>query len=191
MAPSRQLRRTCGARAHAVSVHPTRERDQGGPDLRINMAAVVEPDVDGDGFGDETQDGCPTDASTQGPCPQPSAPPPPRDTTPPTVSATTRGTKLSKAGALSFFMTASEAATGTASGTINLTGAAKVVRFKRTKVRFAAGKLTRVRLKLSKKNAKAARKALRRHPLRAKVRVTVTDAAGNRRVKKLTLGLKR
>jgi hypothetical protein len=37
----------------------------------LNVAAVVEPDSDGDGFGDETQDGCPTDASTQGGCPPP------------------------------------------------------------------------------------------------------------------------
>jgi hypothetical protein len=31
--------------------------------------AVVEPDADHDGYGDETQDQCPTDGSTQGPCP--------------------------------------------------------------------------------------------------------------------------
>ena len=31
--------------------------------------ADIEPDADGDGYGDETQDGCPADASTQGPCP--------------------------------------------------------------------------------------------------------------------------
>ena len=30
--------------------------------------ADIEPDADGDGFGDETQDQCPTDASSQGPC---------------------------------------------------------------------------------------------------------------------------
>jgi hypothetical protein len=33
------------------------------------VAAVVEPDADGDGFGDETQDPCPTQPATQGPCP--------------------------------------------------------------------------------------------------------------------------
>jgi hypothetical protein len=36
---------------------------------RLNVAATVEPDADGDGFGDETQDQCPSDASTQGTCP--------------------------------------------------------------------------------------------------------------------------
>ena len=37
--------------------------------LRADVSASVEPDADRDGFGDETQDGCPTDASTQGACP--------------------------------------------------------------------------------------------------------------------------
>src|SRR5262249_55804628 len=84
---------------------------KGVPMERINMAAVVEPDADGDGFGDETQDGCPTNASIQTACPQP---PPPPDRTAPTVSATAAGAKFSKAGSLSFFMTASETSTGSA-----------------------------------------------------------------------------
>jgi len=32
------------------------------------VAASIEPDADKDGFGDETQDGCPSDGSTQGSC---------------------------------------------------------------------------------------------------------------------------
>ncbi len=36
--------------------------------LRLNVSAVLEPDADQDGFGDETQDQCPTNAGTQGPC---------------------------------------------------------------------------------------------------------------------------
>lgn len=35
----------------------------------VPAVAVIEPDVDGDGFGDETQDGCPQSASFQGACP--------------------------------------------------------------------------------------------------------------------------
>ncbi len=38
-------------------------------DLQIDVSASLEPDADQDGFGDETQDQCPTDAGTQGPCP--------------------------------------------------------------------------------------------------------------------------
>ena len=38
---------------------------------QIDVAAVLEPDADHDGFGDESQDQCPTNANTQGPCPAP------------------------------------------------------------------------------------------------------------------------
>jgi hypothetical protein len=44
--------------------------------FRLDVAAVLEPDADADGFGDETQDLCPTDAAIQGPCPPPPASPP-------------------------------------------------------------------------------------------------------------------
>ncbi len=36
---------------------------------RVPLAAVIEPDADQDGYGDETQDACPFSAVTQGPCP--------------------------------------------------------------------------------------------------------------------------
>jgi hypothetical protein len=51
--------------------------------LQMDIAAILEPDADGDGFGDETQDQCPTDASIQGPCP-----PSPPDTDPPESTIT-------------------------------------------------------------------------------------------------------
>jgi hypothetical protein len=41
---------------------------------RIPVSAVVEADADRDGFGDESQDRCPTDPATQGPCPDRIAP---------------------------------------------------------------------------------------------------------------------
>jgi hypothetical protein len=46
------------------------------PTGELLVAGSIEPDADGDGFGDETQDKCPTQATTQGPC----------DTTPPSVT---------------------------------------------------------------------------------------------------------
>lgn len=46
----------------------------GAPGYRFNVAVDVEPDADKDGFGDETQDACPTDAARQGPCPDTTAP---------------------------------------------------------------------------------------------------------------------
>ena len=41
----------------------------GGNCCDMAFAVFVEPDADHDGFGDETQDQCPTNASTQGTCP--------------------------------------------------------------------------------------------------------------------------
>lgn len=41
--------------------------------FQLDVAAALEPDADNDGFGDETQDQCPTNASTQGPCSPPAA----------------------------------------------------------------------------------------------------------------------
>jgi hypothetical protein len=38
-------------------------------EFRIPVAAVLEPDADNDGFGDETQDKCPQNAAVQVPCP--------------------------------------------------------------------------------------------------------------------------
>jgi hypothetical protein len=40
--------------------------------FRLNISAKLEPDADKDGYGDETQDKCATDAKTQGTCPPPS-----------------------------------------------------------------------------------------------------------------------
>jgi hypothetical protein len=157
---------------------------------RIYVNADVEPDADHDGFGDETQDQCPSDASTAGACPPPS--PPAKDTTPPVVSASIAKTlRLSKQGAISFLLTTKEAASGNATGTISVPKASKVVRFKATKLKLTVGKLTRVTLKLSKGGLKAVRKALKHHHLKAKLRVTVKDAAANATVIKRTVKLKR
>jgi len=58
----------------------------------VLVNADIEPDADNDGFGDETQDGCPTDPTTQGSCP-------PKPSTPGTcagLTATTPGTPASE-----------------------------------------------------------------------------------------------
>jgi hypothetical protein len=48
------------------------------------LLGTIEADADHDGYGDETQDQCPTDASTQGPCPTGTATQPATTTTTPT-----------------------------------------------------------------------------------------------------------
>ena len=47
----------------------TREVFTPGATTQAALAATVEPDVDGDGYGDETQDGCPQSAPLQNVCP--------------------------------------------------------------------------------------------------------------------------
>jgi len=41
------------------------------PHVQLAVAATLEPDADADGYGDLTQDLCPTEASTQATCPAP------------------------------------------------------------------------------------------------------------------------
>ncbi len=67
------------------------------PTGELLVQATIEPDADGDGFGDETQDQCPSQKTTQGPC----------DNTPPAVSGlgVANGTlsySLSEASTVSF-----------------------------------------------------------------------------------------
>jgi hypothetical protein len=50
---------------------PTSDHGSG---FRLNVSAKLEPDADRDGYGDETQDGCPTDPAVQRPCPDRTAP---------------------------------------------------------------------------------------------------------------------
>jgi hypothetical protein len=45
------------------------------PNIELLVRARVEPDADHDGFGDETQDACPSNFSVQGTCPLPAAVP--------------------------------------------------------------------------------------------------------------------
>jgi hypothetical protein len=56
-----------------------------GSGYKFDVSAQLEPDADGDGFGDETQDLCPTKASTQAACPVPLI-----DTDPPETTITKR-----------------------------------------------------------------------------------------------------
>ena len=152
--------------------------------------ADVEPDADGDGFGDETQDQCPANASTQGPCPPapPAAPVPRPDTTPPTLSASAGRVELSKRGSISFFVTSSENATGRAALSLRVPKAARTVRLTKRNITLAAGQRTKVSLKLPKGTAASARKALaRKKRLIAKLTLRFKDGAGNAATEKLRL----
>ena len=58
------------------------------PGRSLNLQATLEPDADKDGFGDETQDRCPSQAGTTGTCSVAGGnPPPPPDKTKPTFGS--------------------------------------------------------------------------------------------------------
>jgi hypothetical protein len=90
-------------------------------------------------------------------------------------------------------LSGNEDSTARLTGTVSVPGgAAKVLRFKSAKRSLKAGKSAKVKLALGKGALKKVAKALKRgKKLKAKVTVVVTDAAGNRSVKKLTVALKR
>jgi hypothetical protein len=62
---------SCGFRQHVDGDHPvgTEATYQTTCGLEVMVQGTVEPDADSDGFGDETQDLCPTNAALQTACP--------------------------------------------------------------------------------------------------------------------------
>jgi hypothetical protein len=135
----------------------------------------------------------PLDPTVDVPVAQGAAPPPPP---PPsnklTLGSAAKSAKLSGKGKLSFAISSSENGTATVSGTISLPKAAKVLKLAKRSVKLTAGKATKVTLKLSKKNAAAVRRALKRgKKLTAHVLVSARGASGAKGTKKLSLKLKR
>jgi hypothetical protein len=174
--------RTCRFRAGAGSDHPVdtaASYDTSGCVGEVLISGTVEPDADGDGFGDETQDGCPSSAAYQGDCPVPAAQG--RDTRPPTLElgGSRRQDALAKRRVF-VYVTSDEAARLSASGTISMPGAARALRLGYASTSVAAGSRTRLALKLGRNVVRQVRRALRSHvPVRARVAVVARDAAGN------------
>lgn len=170
--------------------------------LETLVSADIEADLDGDGYGDQTQDQCPTDKSTQGPCPK--APPagtgtttpPPTTTTPTgTPSGTTPSEPLSVAlsslDGSAIFPGRSSLARALRKGLTGQVGASQKATV--VAVATAAGGAARVRTvarghtvvtgsgqsKLTLRFTKAARKRLRKaHRTKLTLRLTLTDVSG-------------
>jgi hypothetical protein len=86
--------------------------------VRFPLVGVIEPDADGDGFGDETQDQCPQSAATQGPCPvsAPASPPAQAPVSPISLDASATAGRH----AVTVFVTAGSQATVTVAGAVKL-----------------------------------------------------------------------
>jgi hypothetical protein len=78
-----------------------------------------------------------------------------------------------------------------ATAKVSVPGASRVLAFKAVSRTVGANVRTRLRLKLAKKRLRAVKRALRRgKKLRARIRVTATDKAGNKRSQRATIRLK-
>ena len=129
----------------------------------LPVNADLEPDADGDGFGDITQDGCPASSATQGSCPPDPPPPPPLD--PFGVADLARGS-LRYAGGRVLRVplecpATAERCRGVLEARANVRGkkavAGRTIRLGRARFSIAGGRSKTVRVRLSR----AARRVLR------------------------------
>jgi hypothetical protein len=151
--------------------------------------ADVEPDADRDGFGDVTQDACPTNTTTQGACPVA-----PADLVGPAVGISRRTRRLTRRGIVRVRLScpAVEPA-GCLAGRLRLTSAKRVqvavrriVRLGSKRFAIPAGRSKVVRIRLSRRNRALVR---RRGRLRVRARASAVDQAGNRRMSTATFRL--
>ena len=154
-------------------------------DAELLLQAEVEPDADHDGFGDETQDGCPTNPLTQAPCATVLTPPtgltPPRDLTPPVArsSIATRQDFIELREIL-IKVTSNEAGTATGSGTLKIKGEMTAYRLPSVTQLVVANHAAKLHVDIPRKALSAAKQALRkRKKVTAVMNVQVTDTAGN------------
>ena len=148
----------------------------------IPVNADLEPDADGDGFGDLTQDACPQSAATQGTCPPepPPPPPPPLVTLDPFGVADLSGSSLRYSGGRVLHVPMDCPATAEtcrgllearATVTVPTAAARRTIRLGRARFSIPGGQTRRVALRLSK----PARRALR-SARRVRVRMVITPA---------------
>jgi hypothetical protein len=152
----------------------------------MNVAATVEPDADHDGFGDETQDGCPTDASKQGPC-VPSPPPStPAGTTAATIKLVAPHRESIKRGYLTLSAISSGDVAVSASGKVGARG------LHSAGATLLAGKQTTLKLKIPKGTLRVLRhKLAKHHKLSAILTVSSHGADGATSAKSLRIRLAR
>lgn len=126
----------------------------------LPVTAVIEPDADGDGYGDETQDKCPQSAATQAPCP--------------TIGLSTF--EIAKAGSVTLFVAADNPGPVTVSGTIKLKG--KQVQLKGGTQTLVAGRITAFKLAFPAKLKAKLKELKASQKLSLKIVASATDVAG-------------
>jgi hypothetical protein len=142
------------------------------------VTVTVEPDADGDGYGDETQDQCPTDASTQGPCPVAKTTTPPPPPAAPVLSASAAAKKT----LLTVNVTTTAQASVTVTGTVKI-GKGKTVKLRGNTQLVAPGALAKFTVLFPAK----LKAALKKLPVSKKLTVNLSASAPGAAAKKLTV----
>lgn len=143
--------------------------------IQVPVTARVEPDVDGDGYGDETQDLCPQSAAYQSACP------------------VVEVSSLAVAGkkAVAVYVTSSLTAPVAVSATVKLAkGKGKPVRLAAAAKTVTPGTLVRFNLKLTKPLRGALAKLPEKKSLRLSISATATNVTGSASVATSTLKLR-
>jgi len=128
------------------------------PEIQESVSAVIEPDADNDGYGDETQDACPQSATTQAACPM--------------AKLSTSATATKKL--VTVLLTSTVPANVTVKGKASL-GKGKKASLKGGTKAVTPGAFTKFRLKFPSKLIKR----LKELPPSKKLTLTVTSTAPN------------
>ncbi|MFT3866607.1 MAG: hypothetical protein QM729_20285 [Solirubrobacterales bacterium] len=128
----------------------------------VPIVAKIEPDVDGDGYGDETQDQCPQSAAYQTACP-----------------VVTIGSKPFVVGkkAVTLYVSTSLSAPVGVTATVNL-GKGKKATLKAAAKTVAAGALTPFKLTLTSKVTKALEELPKAKSLKLSIKASATNITG-------------
>jgi hypothetical protein len=150
---------------------------------RVNIAAMLEPDADKDGFGDESQDGCPSNPASQAACAgstPPPSPPPAVDSIAPTLALAAPSRESVKHGRLHVFGKSNEAAAGVVTGRVRIGRSARSYRLRQANASLATGSRTKIVVRIPKRALLGIRAALRagRRP-NARLTLLARDTAGN------------
>jgi hypothetical protein len=130
-------------------------------EARVPLAAVIEPDADGDGYGDETQDLCPQDAAVQTACPLV------------VLDASTLAGKK----AVTIYVAVSSEGPVSVKGVVKL-GKGKKVTLKTAPKAAYPGKIASFRLKFNRKLKKRLRELPRKKKLTLKITASATNVVG-------------
>ena len=132
------------------------------PGIQIPLIATIEPDVDNDGFGDETQDKCPQSAAFQTDCP---------------VVAVDASSAIKGKGSVTVLVTTTSSAPVTVTGKVNL-GKGKKANLSGGSQTVVPGTIARFTLLFPKKLKAALKNLPRKRSLKLNVTTTATDAIG-------------